>query len=131
MFFHIEKLPGTNNGYEDDPYYLLYYGNEARPDSYFTLEGKDNEGTGIVLRFDSLSKVLSSGLRVAFVTGPTPVLEKMELLVKASCLTLLNVFTHDSLHPLHTVDGVGKSTAFVRQPIYRASSLEPLGCSRV
>lgn len=52
----------------------------------------------------------------------------MELLVKALCLTLLDVFAHDLLH---TVDGVCKSTAFVRQPIHRARSLEQLGYSRV
>ncbi|EJD49564.1 TdiD protein [Auricularia subglabra TFB-10046 SS5] len=59
---------------EDDPYYYLYFGTAPRPDSYFSL---DTEGR--VLRFDSLSKVLAAGLRLAFVTGPTPIVRAMDL----------------------------------------------------
>jgi tryptophan aminotransferase len=116
----------TNHGMLDDPYYLLYYGDEARPDSYFALEGKGNKGTGIVLRFDSLSKVLSSGLRVGFVTGPVPILDKIDSLVRISCLR--SVFTYERLH---VIDHVCKSATSMCRPIHGACSLEPLGRSRV
>ncbi|KZV94690.1 PLP-dependent transferase [Exidia glandulosa HHB12029] len=59
---------------EDDPYYYLYFGSAPRPPSYFSL---DTEGR--VLRFDSLSKVLAAGLRLAFVTGPLPIIRAMNL----------------------------------------------------
>ncbi|KAG6840389.1 hypothetical protein C0991_007019 [Blastosporella zonata] len=59
---------------EDDPYYFLYYGKAARYPSYFTLEGEGSE-TGRVLRFDSLSKILSAGIRIGFVSGPTRLLQ--------------------------------------------------------
>ncbi|KAG6906677.1 hypothetical protein DXG01_012657 [Tephrocybe rancida] len=57
----------------DDPYYFLYYGKATRYPSYFALESEEPE-TGRVLRFDSLSKVLSAGIRIGFVSGPTPLL---------------------------------------------------------
>ena len=34
---------------------------------------------GRVIRFDSFSKVLSSGLRLGFVTGPPPIIERINL----------------------------------------------------
>lgn len=71
----------------DDPYYFLYYGDGERPDSYFTLEAQDGEGTGIVIRFDSLSKVVAAGIRVAFITGPAPILDKIDLLVSLKIQT--------------------------------------------
>lgn len=52
----------------DDPYYYLYYGTAARVPSYFALETEHD--TRRVLRFDSMSKILSSGMRIGFVTGP-------------------------------------------------------------
>ncbi|KIP06241.1 hypothetical protein PHLGIDRAFT_24665 [Phlebiopsis gigantea 11061_1 CR5-6] len=57
---------------EDDPYHYLYYGSSPRPPSYFALE-KDQPEAGRVVRFDSLSKVLASGLRLGFVSAPTPI----------------------------------------------------------
>lgn len=41
---------------------------------------------GRVLRFDSLSKVLSSGLRIGWCTGPAPLIERMVLHMQASQL---------------------------------------------
>ena len=41
---------------------------------------------GRVLRFDSFSKLLSSGLRVGFVTGPPALIERIELHQQASIL---------------------------------------------
>ncbi|TFK51860.1 PLP-dependent transferase [Heliocybe sulcata] len=54
---------------EDDPYYYLYYGSAPRPPSYFALEADEPE-VGRVLRFDSLSKVVSAGLRIGFISAP-------------------------------------------------------------
>lgn len=61
----------------DDPYYYLYYGDAPRYPSYFSLE-RDEPETGRVLRFDSLSKILSAGIRIGFASGPTAILEAMD-----------------------------------------------------
>ncbi|KAJ3483309.1 hypothetical protein NLI96_g6407 [Meripilus lineatus] len=63
---------------EDDPYYYLYYGDSPRPPSYFALEREYPE-VGRVLRFDSLSKILSSGIRIGFVSGPEPLLTAIDM----------------------------------------------------
>ena len=47
---------------EDDPYFYLQYG--PRLQSYFSLDT-----TGHVLRFESFSKILSSGIRLGFASG--------------------------------------------------------------
>ncbi|KDQ52638.1 hypothetical protein JAAARDRAFT_39888 [Jaapia argillacea MUCL 33604] len=62
---------------EDDPYYYLYYGDAARPPSYFALELEEPEA-GRVLRFDSLSKILSAGIRIGFVSGPDVLVQAMD-----------------------------------------------------
>ncbi|KAL6302433.1 pyridoxal phosphate-dependent transferase [Sparassis latifolia] len=62
---------------EDDPYYFLYYGEGERPPSYFALE-RDQLDVGRVLRFDSLSKVISSGMRVGFLSGPEPLVRAID-----------------------------------------------------
>ena len=50
---------------EDDPYFFLQFGDDnTRPQSFFSM---DTDGR--VLRFDSFSKVLSSGIRLGWVTG--------------------------------------------------------------
>lgn len=61
---------------EDDPYHYLYYGPHPRPPSYFALE-KDQPEIGRVIRFDSLSKILSSGLRLGFASGPNVIIKAM------------------------------------------------------
>lgn len=60
---------------EDDPYYYLYYGEQERSPSYFKLETEDGHPVGQVVRFDSLSKILSAGLRLGFVSGPSRVVD--------------------------------------------------------
>ncbi|KAJ4470463.1 PLP-dependent transferase [Lentinula aciculospora] len=91
---------------EDDPYYYLYYGGAARPASYFALEltepcgeeaGETYAEVGRVLRFDSLSKVLSAGLRIGFATGPEEILNRVDMLtansnLQVSSLTQLIAF---------------------------------------
>jgi len=89
---------------EDDPYYFLYYGlNPAPP------EGKDADFRvppikslfsldkyGRVLRFESFSKVMSSGLRLGVVMGPNHLVERIE--------------RHQEVGPLH-VSGVTQTIA--------------------
>ena len=65
----------------DDPYYYLYYSDEPRPLSYFCLELELPE-VGRVIRFDSLSKIVSAGLRMGFVSGPAPLLQAIDLYVR-------------------------------------------------
>jgi len=70
---------------EDDPYYYLNYGAKKAPplgqDHLYKRErakslwSLDEEGR--VVRCESFSKVLSSGIRVGFVTGPDPILERL------------------------------------------------------
>ncbi|CDO70650.1 hypothetical protein BN946_scf184756.g17 [Trametes cinnabarina] len=63
---------------EDDPYYYLYFGDAPRPPSYFTLE-RDQPEVGRVIRFDSLSKVLSSGMRIGFLSAPQVIIDAVIL----------------------------------------------------
>ncbi|KAI9066219.1 PLP-dependent transferase [Trametes sanguinea] len=63
---------------EDDPYYYLYFGDAPRPPSYFTLE-RDQPEVGRVIRFDSLSKVLSSGMRIGFLSAPNVITDAVVL----------------------------------------------------
>nr|GAT43361.1 PLP-dependent transferase [Mycena chlorophos] len=65
---------------EDDPYYYVFFGRaESRPPSYFALERSEgHQPVGRVLRLDSLSKVLSAGIRVGFASGPTPILRAID-----------------------------------------------------
>lgn len=65
----------------DDPYYYLYFGSAPRPPSYFALE-RDQPEVGRVVRFDSLSKVLSSGMRIGFLSAPTCVIDAVILHVR-------------------------------------------------
>ncbi|CCM06418.1 uncharacterized protein FIBRA_08679 [Fibroporia radiculosa] len=64
---------------EDDPYYYLYYGDAPRYPSYFSLESKEQSEVGRVLRFDSLSKILSSGIRIGFACGPEPLMQAIDM----------------------------------------------------
>lgn len=65
---------------EDDPYYFLHYADETIP-SFLSM---DTDGR--VLRFDSFSKILSAGMRVGFVSGPKPLLERIALHMQVSLL---------------------------------------------
>lgn len=69
---------------EDDPYFYLYFGDAPRPPSYFHLEKviptKDGSpNVGRVLRFDSFSKIVSAGMRMGFASGPTTLLDAIDL----------------------------------------------------
>lgn len=79
---------------EDDPYRFLEFPRPAdgaaaaaaaaAPVRTPSLLSMDTEGR--VLRFDSLSKVLSAGLRLGVVTGPAPLIAALGLNAQASCL---------------------------------------------
>ncbi|MES1911658.1 MAG: hypothetical protein MHM6MM_004057 [Cercozoa sp. M6MM] len=65
---------------EDDPYYFLAYADEP-PTSYLSFDVD-----GRVLRLDSVSKLLSSGLRLGWVTGPSALVHQIDLLSQATSL---------------------------------------------
>ena len=67
----------------DDPYYYLYYGKAPRVPSYFALE-LEEKNVGRVIRFDSLSKILSAGIRIGFVSGPEAILRSIDMHVRLS-----------------------------------------------
>ncbi|KAL2803100.1 pyridoxal phosphate-dependent transferase [Aspergillus granulosus] len=63
---------------EDDAYYYLNYGDEKhRARSYLALEREVNEDSGRVVRFDSLSKIVSPGMRLGILTAPAAVVDKV------------------------------------------------------
>ncbi|KAJ7676697.1 pyridoxal phosphate-dependent transferase [Mycena polygramma] len=69
---------------EDDAYAFLYYGPEGKQArSYFALEEEVNGERGRVVRFDSFSKVLSSGMRLGWMTA-SPQLASAVNMVTAS-----------------------------------------------
>jgi tryptophan aminotransferase len=64
--------------FEDDAYYYLNFSpGQSRARSYLALEREVNGETGRVIRFDSLSKIVSSGIRLGILTGPVPVVHKI------------------------------------------------------
>ncbi|KAL4068895.1 pyridoxal phosphate-dependent transferase [Scleroderma yunnanense] len=102
-----------------DPYFYLYFGKSERPPSYFKLELEQPE-IGRVIRFDSLSKILSAGMRVGFASGPQPILDVMDLhtatvnlqpssLAQAVALALLENWGYDGFYA-HTRTGCVRET---------------------
>jgi len=65
---------------EDDPYFYLQFSKPYTP----SLLSMDVDGR--VLRSDSFSKILSSGLRVGFLTGPKPLLQRLTLHMQVSVM---------------------------------------------
>ncbi|XP_016890286.1 kynurenine/alpha-aminoadipate aminotransferase, mitochondrial isoform X2 [Cynoglossus semilaevis] len=65
---------------EDDPYYFLQFGKPWTP-SFLSM---DTDGR--VIRMDSFSKILSSGMRIGFMTGPKPLVERVVLHIQASTM---------------------------------------------
>ncbi|KAI1481783.1 PLP-dependent transferase [Daldinia eschscholtzii] len=64
---------------EDDAYYFLNFEDESngRSRSYLALEREANGETGRVIRFDSLSKIVSAGMRLGVLTGPLPIIKNV------------------------------------------------------
>ncbi|XP_017293715.1 kynurenine/alpha-aminoadipate aminotransferase, mitochondrial [Kryptolebias marmoratus] len=65
---------------EDDPYYFLQFEKPWAP----TFLSLDVDGR--IIRTDSFSKILSSGLRIGFVTGPKPLVDRIVLHIQASTM---------------------------------------------
>ncbi|XP_060690977.1 kynurenine/alpha-aminoadipate aminotransferase, mitochondrial isoform X2 [Hemiscyllium ocellatum] len=65
---------------EDDPYYFLQFEKPWAP-SFLSLDVD-----GRVIRTDSFSKILSSGLRVGFLTGPKPLIDRVVLHIQVSTM---------------------------------------------
>ncbi|XP_053258818.1 kynurenine/alpha-aminoadipate aminotransferase, mitochondrial isoform X2 [Podarcis raffonei] len=65
---------------EDDPYYFLQFEKPWAP----TFLSMDIDGR--VIRTDSFSKILSSGLRIGFLTGPKPLIDRVILHIQVSTM---------------------------------------------
>ncbi|XP_007457447.1 PREDICTED: kynurenine/alpha-aminoadipate aminotransferase, mitochondrial [Lipotes vexillifer] len=65
---------------EDDPYYFMQFNRPWAP----TFLSMDVDGR--VIRADSFSKVLSSGLQIGFITGPKPLIERIVLHTEVSTM---------------------------------------------
>ncbi|NXE37321.1 AADAT protein, partial [Ptilorrhoa leucosticta] len=65
---------------EDDPYYFLQFEKPWAP----TFLSMDVDGR--VIRTDSFSKILSSGLRIGFLTGPKPLIDRVVLHIQVSTM---------------------------------------------
>ncbi|XP_007238465.3 kynurenine/alpha-aminoadipate aminotransferase, mitochondrial isoform X1 [Astyanax mexicanus] len=94
---------------EDDPYYFLQFQKPWAP----TFLSLDVDGR--VIRTDSFSKILSSGLRIGFVTGPKPLVDRVVLHIQASTMhtsTFTQLMVSQLLHAwgqegfLKHIDGV-------------------------
>ncbi|EFA84232.1 hypothetical protein PPL_03309 [Heterostelium album PN500] len=102
---------------EDDPYYFLQFptGDDANqqvqlPPTFISMDTDRR-----VLRFDSFSKILSSGLRLGWITGPAKLVERVQYNQQATTLhasgvcqtiamTLLNTWGFDGfMNHLNTV----------------------------
>lgn len=66
---------------EDDPYYYLQFDQSNILPSLYSM---DNDCR--VVRFDSFSKILSSGLRLGFMTGPAEIVDQVELDMQSTSL---------------------------------------------
>lgn len=64
---------------EDDAYHYLAYDVAQRSPSYFEIEARGGGDVGRVIRFDTLSKILSSGMRLGFITAAPAFLDKVNL----------------------------------------------------
>ncbi|XP_057652127.1 kynurenine/alpha-aminoadipate aminotransferase, mitochondrial-like [Diorhabda carinulata] len=78
---------------EDDAYYFLHF-LDQQPISFLSL---DTEGR--VIRLDSMSKVLSSGLRLGWVTGPKRLIQNIEIHI-SSCILHSSVLSQVILENL-------------------------------
>lgn len=77
--------------FEDNPYGELRFSGEEIP----TMKSMDTEG--IVIYSSSFSKILSSGMRVGYITAPAPVVQKM-VVAKQSEDVHTNIFFQMMCH---------------------------------
>ena len=76
---------------EDDPYYFLYLGEKGATDRTPPKSFMSMDVDGRVLRFDSFSKVLSSGMRIGFLTASPQFIKPIELDMGATALHTSNM----------------------------------------
>lgn len=65
---------------DDDPYYFIQF-HEKRMQSFLSMDTE-----GIVMRYESFSKILSAGMRVGFVIGPKPLMRRLALHTQISAI---------------------------------------------
>ncbi|XP_020661172.2 kynurenine/alpha-aminoadipate aminotransferase, mitochondrial [Pogona vitticeps] len=65
---------------EDDPYYFVQF-EKPKPPSFLSMDVD-----GRVIRGDTFSKIISSGLRVGFLTGPAPLIDRIILHIEVSTM---------------------------------------------
>ena len=107
---------------EDDPYYFLQF--EEPVESIFSLDWNSSSPSRRTVRSDSLSKVVSAGIRVGWITGPTEVISKVELHTQ--------VCDEKSLSPFHYVIILGVDNALSSTgPSYLLRTFENLGPKRI
>jgi aspartate/methionine/tyrosine aminotransferase len=105
-------------GSKDDPYFYLYYGDTPRYPSYFSLERQELE-VGRVLRFDSLSKILSAGIRIGFASGPEALLAAMDshvCLTRYPCIPV--VFFSSLTAKMFEIDSDSEPASFISHTSY-------------
>ncbi|XP_039396471.1 kynurenine/alpha-aminoadipate aminotransferase, mitochondrial-like [Mauremys reevesii] len=66
---------------EDDPYYFLQFEKTKAP-SFLSMDVD-----GRVIRCDTFSKIISAGLRLGFLTGPKPLIDRVILHMQSSTIT--------------------------------------------
>lgn len=96
---------------EDDPYFFLQFQKDTAP-SYQSI---DTDGR--VIRSDSMSKILSSGIRLGWISGAKPFIERIVLHQQASvmhCSTLSQVLAIKLLD-LWNLEGFEKHLDSIRQ----------------
>nr|DBA29085.1 TPA: hypothetical protein GDO54_009346 [Pyxicephalus adspersus] len=79
---------------EDDPYYFLQFNKPWAP-SFLSMDVD-----GRVIRADSMSKILSSGIRIGFLSGPKPLIDRIILHMQVSTLqtsTFTQIMTYQLL----------------------------------
>eukprot|EP01060_Flectonema_neradi_P034183 TRINITY_DN5933_c0_g1_i1.p1 TRINITY_DN5933_c0_g1~~TRINITY_DN5933_c0_g1_i1.p1 ORF type:complete len:421 (+),score=102.62 TRINITY_DN5933_c0_g1_i1:53-1315(+) len=76
---------------EDDPYYYLYLGEKGAKDRSPPKSFMSMDVDGRVLRFDSFSKVLSSGMRIGFMTAPPAFIKAIEFDIQGTALHTSNM----------------------------------------
>ncbi|XP_011299937.1 kynurenine/alpha-aminoadipate aminotransferase, mitochondrial [Fopius arisanus] len=94
---------------DDDPYHFMCF--DEQPRTFLSL---DTEGR--VIRLDSFSKVLASGLRLGLITAATPLVASIELHMQSSHLhasTLSQVLFH-KIYKTWGFDGFMRHYAFIR-----------------
>ncbi|XP_074042463.1 aromatic amino acid aminotransferase DDB_G0287711 isoform X2 [Leptinotarsa decemlineata] len=95
---------------EDDAYFFLHFLDE-QPVSFLSLDTQ-----GRVIRLDSMSKTLSSGMRLGWVTGPKKLISQIEMHISSATIhsSVLSQVILEKLFQLWGIDGLLSYFARVR-----------------